>query len=94
MFVKNQNKEICLAAINKYNNALRFVKNQDKEICLIAAKGDLNCLKHINTKNKRLLLHIIKIHGHRHQFTRINKQSINILNLILRFKKYILPKIK
>lgn len=62
-YFQEQTKEICLAAIKKNVELLKYVKNQDRDLCLTAIKIDGNALEYIREKDRELCLIAVKQAG-------------------------------
>ena len=53
-YIKNQTKEICLAAVMVNAWALQFVKEQTSEICMAAMKRNGYALKYVKDQTPEL----------------------------------------
>ena len=63
-YMKNQTREACLAAVEKFGDALRYVKTQTEDICLAAVKQNGKALKFVDDP-RVLLLRVMFTLGNR-----------------------------
>ena len=60
-FVKEQDKEICLAAVKRNGFALKYVEKQDKDICLAAVKQNPKAIMYIRDQSPEMCAVTVQI---------------------------------
>jgi hypothetical protein len=68
--VKEQTRELCLAAVQYRGYALEYVKEQTYELCLEAVKHHGFYLYYVNEQTYEICLEAVKQHGYALQFVK------------------------
>jgi hypothetical protein len=61
--IDTQTTRICLAAVEKYPDLLKFVKNQTERICLTAVEHDGLSLKYVEKQTEEICLTAVRQNG-------------------------------
>jgi hypothetical protein len=75
-YVKNQDKKICLAAVNQNGWALQYVKDQDKDICLAAVNQYGLALEFVKDQDKEICLAAVNQNGYALQYVKNQDKDI------------------
>ena len=86
--LKNQTREICLAAVRRNGMALQFVKEQTEEICLEAVKQKGSALKYVKNQTPEICLEAVKSNGRALEYTEEQTEELMLISLFGHYRFY------